>query len=239
MSGIETHFLLGKVDIQPTQVRNISLEYLIAEVNKGLSAFETHMRDQYKNLLLLNRSAVRFDPSQGALFYAYWSFAAASTFLTTGVSSSPLSVNLDHDELLLFQNTLKFELQALCSTLSGVNFDVNVSRLTEIMNLEGAAIHERPFNHYVVETDVENGWLDEVFRWYDVEHMPGLSRVPGCVRAKRYINHDTGPYSLACYDLVASGVLGCPEWLAVRETAWSDVARPHFINTRRTMFQIV
>ena len=90
----------------------------------------------------------------------------------------------------------------------------------------------------MVETDVENGWLDEVSRWYDMEHMPGLSRVSGCVNAKRYINQDTGPYSLACYDLLAPEVLGCPEWLAVRGTAWSDVARPHFVNTRRNMFKV-
>jgi hypothetical protein len=116
---------------------------------------------------------------------------------------------------------------------------VDLSRLTEVMSLQGASAQSAAEFHYVVETDVEQGWLQEVSRWYDVEHMPGLSRVPGCINAKRYINSDEGPYSLACYDLVAPEVLGCKEWLEVRGTAWSDLARPHFINTRRNMFKVV
>ena len=64
-----------------------------------------------------------------------------------------------------------------------------------------------------------------------------LAAVPGCILAQRYYNHDQGPYSLACYDLVAEQVLGSPPWLAVRGTPWSDIVRPHFTNTRRTMFR--
>ena len=78
--------------------------------------------------------------------------------------------------------------------------------------------------------------MDEIARWYNTEHMPGLAAVPGCVRASRFINHDHGPLSYACYDLVAQETLGSEPWLAVRHTDWSSRARPHFTNTRRTMF---
>jgi hypothetical protein len=113
------------------------------------------------------------------------------------------------------------------------------SRLETALDLQGASHTEKPVFHYVVETDAEEGWMPEIARWYDTEHMPGLAAVPGCIRATRMRNHDHGPQSLACYDLVSTQTLGSAPWLAVRNTAWSDVARPHFTNTKRNMFHIV
>ncbi|WP_229722837.1 hypothetical protein [Xylophilus rhododendri] len=110
-----------------------------------------------------------------------------------------------------------------------------VSRLERAFERSGASLDERPSFHYVVEMDPEDGWREELLRWYDSEHMPGLASVPGCVRAARLLNHDHGPLSLACYDLVSQETLGSPPWLAVRASAWSSRVRPHFTNTRRTM----
>lgn len=116
--------------------------------------------------------------------------------------------------------------------------EVSTSRLELVFDARGASHGEAPRFHYVVETTPEEGWLDEIGRWYDSEHMPGLAAVPGCIHARRLINHDQGPLSLACYDLVTQETLGSPPWLAVRNTAWSDVARPHFTDTRRTMLKV-
>lgn len=115
--------------------------------------------------------------------------------------------------------------------------DVTAARLTRMADMPGASRNERAPFHYIVETDAAEGWMDEIIRWYDTEHMPGLAAVPGCVRAQRFINHDGGPRSLACYDLVTPDTLGCPPWLAIRYTAWSDRVRPNFRNTKRTMFR--
>ena len=115
--------------------------------------------------------------------------------------------------------------------------DVRVSRLQQVYTAPGPARAEASVFHYVVETDPETGWREELERWYDTEHMPGLASVPGCILAQRYYNHDQGPFSLACYDLVTESVLGSPPWLAVRGTPWSDIVRPHFTNTKRTMFR--
>jgi hypothetical protein len=117
--------------------------------------------------------------------------------------------------------------------------DSRLSRLELVFDAPGASRHDAPRFHYVVETTPEDGWLDEISRWYDTEHMPGLAAVPGCIHARRLINHDHGPLSFACYDLVAEETLGSPAWLAVRGTAWSDIARPHFTNTRRTMMKVI
>lgn len=125
--------------------------------------------------------------------------------------------------------------QARCDWAS----DLRAAPLEAMRDFAGASTGERSRFHYVVETDPETGWLDEISRWYDTEHMPGLAAVPGCVRAMRFLNHGAGPLSLACYDLLRDDVLGSPPWLAVRATAWSDIARPHFTNTKRTMFRVV
>lgn len=117
--------------------------------------------------------------------------------------------------------------------------EVRASPLELVREFGGACAGELARFHYVVETDPETGWFDEIARWYDTEHMPGLAAVPECVRAMRFLNRGGGPLSLACYDLLREDVLGSAPWLAVRATAWSDIARPHFTNTRRTMFQVV
>jgi hypothetical protein len=115
--------------------------------------------------------------------------------------------------------------------------EVAAARLTRMADVPGASIGALAPFHYIVETDAAEGWMDEIVRWYDTEHMPGLAAVPGCVRAQRFINHDAGPRSLSSYDLVSTDTLGCPPWLAIRYTAWSDRVRPNFRNTKRTMFR--
>jgi hypothetical protein len=119
-------------------------------------------------------------------------------------------------------------------TLTGLA--AQVSRLQEVMHLNGPYSDTPMGVHYVVETDPEEGWAPEIYKWYDEEHMPGLARVPGCVVARRYLNLDHRPRSFACYDLHNPEVLSTAPWLAVRGSAWSDVCRPHFTNTLRTMF---
>ncbi len=112
-----------------------------------------------------------------------------------------------------------------------------IDRLERGFGTPGASAGETPAFHYVVEMDPAAGWEDELFRWYDAEHMPGLAAVPGCVRAQRYVNRDGGPQALACYDLIDPSVLESPAWLAVRRTTWSGRVPPQFRNTRRTMFR--
>ena len=114
---------------------------------------------------------------------------------------------------------------------------VRISRLETVFEAAGRSAGASAAFHYVVEMDPEEGWMPEISRWYDEEHMPGLAAVEGCILALRLLNHDHGPHSLACYDLVTDQALTSPPWLAVRATAWSDITRPHFTNTIRTMFE--
>jgi hypothetical protein len=117
--------------------------------------------------------------------------------------------------------------------------ELKVSRLERVFDTPGASAGAAPVFHYVVEMDPEAGWMPELSAWYDTEHMPGLAKVSGCIRASRFLNHDHGPLSLACYDLVSQETLGSPPWLAVRGTEWSSRMRPRFTNIRRTMFEVL
>ena len=123
---------------------------------------------------------------------------------------------------------------------------IRISRLPLALAPDAHSKHETPKFHYVVETDTDEGWFEKITDWYDQEHMPGLAAVPGTISAMRLVNHDAkhetndnSPRSFACYDLTSPDVLTSPEWLAVRHTAWSDIARPHFKNTLRTMMTVI
>jgi len=113
---------------------------------------------------------------------------------------------------------------------------IELSRLTQISSFPGYSASEKSRIHYVVQTDVQSGWDLEIDHWYAKEHLPGLASVPGCVVAKRYVNQDEGPKSLAFYDLLSQETLISKEWLAVRATPWASRARPHFINTQRDIY---
>jgi hypothetical protein len=140
-------------------------------------------------------------------------------------------------------------LQAALETVAGHlsrESRVRVSRLQLALLPHSVSHREIPKFHYVVETDTDEGWFDEIARWYDEEHMLGLAAVPGCISAMRLVNldakqeaDDNRPLSFACYDLTSPDVLVSPPWLAVRHTAWSDIARPHFTNTLRTMMDVL
>lgn len=117
--------------------------------------------------------------------------------------------------------------------------EVDVSRLVSLQARAGPSHRDTPRVHYVVEADFEAGWEDELTRWYEQEHLPGLAAVAGCVRAMRLRNLDAGPASLACYDLTGEGVPESPAWLAVRGTAWSDRMRPRMVNLRRNVLRLV
>lgn len=157
-----------------------------------------------------------------------WSTADSLLYVYAALARQ---AHLSAADAVAFESILRVDGQAPAST--------QVCRLESILDRPGASALEAATHHYVVETDAEDGWMDEIARWYEMEHLPGLAAVPGCIRARRFVNHDEGPCSLACYDLTSADVLQSPAWLSVRATRWSDRTRPRFTNTRRTMFQVI
>jgi len=117
------------------------------------------------------------------------------------------------------------------------DLQISAARLQPVFDAAGASREETPYFHYVVETDVVAEHEADLNAWYDSEHMPGLAACPGSVRARRFRNPDGSPRYHSCYDLARTETLVSEPWLAVRNTAWSDRVRPHFRNTKRTMFR--
>jgi hypothetical protein len=62
---------------------------------------------------------------------------------------------------------------------------------------------------------------DEFNRWYDEEHIPLLSRVPGVLRARRFFDPNGKPRYVALYDLADESVVQHPQWQAALRTEWA------------------
>jgi hypothetical protein len=68
--------------------------------------------------------------------------------------------------------------------------------------------------------------------WYDEEHIPRLSAVPGCLVARRFritsaVSEGRQRY-LALYHLTAPEVCSSDAWREAAVTPWTEKMRPHF-----------
>lgn len=77
--------------------------------------------------------------------------------------------------------------------------------------------------------------------WYDEEHVPRLSEVPGCLLARRFritsaVSEGNQRY-LALYHLEAPGVSTTDAWRAAVATKWTEKMRPHFRDPLRIPLQ--
>ena len=63
--------------------------------------------------------------------------------------------------------------------------------------------------------------------WYDKEHIPALSAVPGVLSARRFRGTGNRKY-VALYHLASPDVLESDEWKTARESDWSSRVVPHF-----------
>lgn len=65
-------------------------------------------------------------------------------------------------------------------------------------------------------------------RWYDEEHIPALSAVPGCLLARRYVAANGCPQKhLALYHLESPDVVKTAAWAKAVETPWTLKIRPY------------
>jgi hypothetical protein len=72
--------------------------------------------------------------------------------------------------------------------------------------------------------------------WYDQEHIPQLSAVPGCLCARRYRATDQGSHKyIAIYHLAAPEVQASGEWKKAVDTPWSERIRPHYKDRLRLL----
>jgi hypothetical protein len=72
-------------------------------------------------------------------------------------------------------------------------------------------------------------WEEELNAWYDTEHLPRFTAVPGLHWAGRYEAVSGSPRYLAVYAVESVEVCDTPEWLQVSDTPWSNRVRSHIV----------
>ena len=73
--------------------------------------------------------------------------------------------------------------------------------------------------------------------WYNEEHIPALSKVPGCLCARRFkMTGGTHRY-LAIYHLTGPGVQATDAWKTAAGTPWTAKLRPHFKDPLRLVLR--
>ena len=197
-------------------------------------------------MVLTHCLLLRLQADLAARDWSTWRFAAlmpqakhvratCTTQDENGQALTHVYVHFEQATLLNLDHTATWEI----SLSQWAGHGAQASRLQLMLDCTCASPNASINTHYTVQTDPAKGGEEESALWYAQEHMPGLAMVDGCVRAQRYLNHDHGPRSFACYDLTSPEVMGSPDWLAVRASDWSSRCRPHFTNTRRTFFQSI
>ena len=68
----------------------------------------------------------------------------------------------------------------------------------------------------------------EFNEWYDKEHIPALSAVPGVLCARRFRGVSGGRKYVALYHLTAPEVVESAEWTKARESEWTSRLQPRF-----------
>ena len=73
----------------------------------------------------------------------------------------------------------------------------------------------------------------EFNEWYDHEHIPALSAVPGTLCARRFRDSGGSHRYLALYHLTSPEVPTRDAWKQAANSPWTDKLRPHFRNHLR------
>jgi hypothetical protein len=84
--------------------------------------------------------------------------------------------------------------------------------------------------------DVDACAEEEFNDWYNTEHMPVLSTLPGMLAARRFRAHHGRPSYIALYHVSELSIYAKPSWTAVNETAWTKRMRRYQHNRTYFMF---
>ena len=68
----------------------------------------------------------------------------------------------------------------------------------------------------------------EFNEWYDKEHIPALSAVPGVLCARRFRGTSGNRKYVALYHLATPEVQESAEWKQARQSDWTSRLQPHF-----------
>jgi len=110
-----------------------------------------------------------------------------------------------------------------------------------------------PTTLVAVSVDVPPEHEAEFHKWYDEEHVPLLSKVPGWLRSRRYILADSGVSGalpgasaaykpplkfLAVHDYSSPDGLNGPEWKTATSTPWRNKVFENVKGIERRIFKV-
>jgi hypothetical protein len=76
--------------------------------------------------------------------------------------------------------------------------------------------------------DIPAAMEEEFNDWYNTVFIPDFLKVPGVLRARRFLAIEGAPKYLTVYEFAHAKVSDSPEWAAARETnPWTRRVRPH------------
>ena len=92
-------------------------------------------------------------------------------------------------------------------------------------------------NLLIVACNVKAEMLTEVQRWYREEHIPRLSKVPGCVSARHFHSHAGTHNSIALYEIDKAETCASEVWKEAAFTPWTLKMRPHLNDMLRVVLR--
>jgi hypothetical protein len=103
--------------------------------------------------------------------------------------------------------------------------------------LRGPAWGQPESGLMVMRLDVTTESEPDFNAWYDQEHLPALSAVPGVIACRRFIALEGGPKYLAIYHLTSPAVQASAEWKQAIDTPWSARTRTGFVTRWRVVYE--
>ncbi len=82
--------------------------------------------------------------------------------------------------------------------------------------------------------DIDPAVEDEFNDWYNTEHIPILSELPGMIAARRFRARRGSPRYVALYHVTDVGIYAKPSWYTANETPW--MLRMRRFQRNRTYF---
>ena len=83
----------------------------------------------------------------------------------------------------------------------------------------------------MVWVDVPQEHEEDFNRWYNEEHLPELTAIPGVLNAARYEAVKSGPKHLACYELETPAIVDSPAWTNRTQSEWAQRVGPRVIGS--------
>lgn len=82
--------------------------------------------------------------------------------------------------------------------------------------------------------------VEEFNGWYDQEHIPMLSQIPGWLRSRRFqLVEGGGPAFLAMHDLASEAVFDHPGYTCARSTTRRAAAVAHRVGYERVLYRLL